>query len=101
MERKMPKLLVAALVSVAVLSAPAFAIAQTLKVERSQSGAGQSSKPDMRTRAWARYEVMKKRWQHDRARFDACAEKLKDAKQHRRISVYRQIDFMEACMQKA
>jgi hypothetical protein len=54
----------------------------------------------MGVRGWARYEAMKKQWQQDRIKFDACAEKLRDAKKHRRIPVYRQIDIMEACMQK-
>jgi hypothetical protein len=93
------KVIVAALILVFAIAIPVSTIAQTTNVERSQPAAQQTNEPDLRARAWARFDAMKRRWQQDRLKFDACAEKLKDAKKHKRMSVYRQIDFMEDCMQ--
>jgi hypothetical protein len=57
-----------------------------------------TSSSGLQTKTWAHYEAMKKRWREDRAKFDACNQELAEAKKKARMSVHRQVDFMEHCM---
>jgi len=64
----------------------------------------QAEKPRVTTRVrhWtrARFDALKKRWAQDNAKFSACSSELAETKKTNRMSVRRQVRFMEACMRR-
>ena len=69
------------------------------KKETLEKGTG---KPSMRTRVkkWTRERIAaaKKRWAEDKDKFAECQRHLAETRKTKRLSVYRQVDFLEHCM---
>ena len=63
-----------------------------------------SSKTAVRTRVhkWTRERIAaaKKRWAEDQEKFADCQRRLAEVRKTKRLSVYRQVDFLEHCMIK-
>jgi len=61
-----------------------------------------AEKPSMATRVktWtrAKLEAAKKRWADDKAKFEGCQAQLIEARKSKRMSIYKQGDFLEHCM---
>jgi hypothetical protein len=49
---------------------------------------------------WTREKIAaaKKRWAEDKKHFDECQQRLTETRKTKRLSVYRQVDFLEHCM---
>lgn len=90
---------IALVVVAAAVTLPAQAVPITA-AEQAYAQAEKPAKPTVRARVSARYEAMKKRWRADRAKFDNCSAQLAEAKKATRMSVHKQVDFMENCMQR-
>lgn len=63
-----------------------------------------AEKPSMTTRikTWtrAKLDAAKTHWAEDKAKFEECQQKLLDERKTRRMSIYKQGDFLERCMTK-
>ncbi len=62
----------------------------------------QAEKPSatVRFKAWSRSRLMleTKRWAEDRKRFSACVNELTERQKVSRLSVRKQVRFLESCM---
>ncbi len=56
----------------------------------------------MRVKTWtrAKLEAAKKRWATDKAKFEDCQKQLLEQRKTKRMSVYKQGDFLDHCMNK-
>ncbi len=89
---------IAAVLFAATTMLPAQAAPMT--AEQAYAQAEKPAKPTVRARVSARYQAMKARWRADRVKFDNCSGQLADAKKAARMSVHRQVEFMEDCMRR-
>lgn len=90
---------IAIVLCAAAVALPAQAVPMNA-AEQAYAQAEKPAKPTMRARMSSRYEAMKKRWRADRVKFDNCSAQPAEAKKLARMSLHKQVDFMEDCMRR-
>ena len=101
---KVGRLLAAA--GIVVLAKIGSVSAQTVApaVDAGLQSFAQADKPSTVTRVktWtrARLEAAKKRWAADNAKFTDCQKQLLEQRKTKRLSLHKQGQFLQACMQR-
>jgi len=94
---------VVGLATIGSISAQAGSLAASAATD-AYAQATTEKKPTVATRVktWtrAKLDAAKKRWAADKAKFEDCQQQLLEQRKTKRMSIYKQGDFLEHCMNK-